>query len=357
MAPPAVWIEAVPKVADKKYTFACYRREVSAKQAQQLLRDTKYPFQRELRPWHVAEQRWLIDHGQLRVGMEVHFAVFELTGVRYQINAVHTMTALAQSGKTWQFVFIDHFVNTEEDVAKLYATFDQHLKRSWRNVYAVQPVFQAQNLPPLILDRLGGITNLLASGFRAEVQFRANEGFALLKNAVTRIALMESWLPEIQEFLLTIPAKKRGNKAYSENRGFLLRSSVLAIALVTYRFAPGLAAQFWPKIAEDSGLQLGDPQRALLYYLRTHGTRQATIPEYVRVVASAWNHFVNAHVLRELPGRSGTVRPASMPIRIEKTPHDGEWHYGYLGYDGTIYKKNPHILGRHVELTTTPDGP
>lgn len=328
------------------WSFTCYPQEVTAAEAADILRTTAYPFQRPLRSWHVARQRWLIDHGELRAGTEVHFAVWATTGVRYQINGVHTLTALAQSGHTWRFTFIDHVVHSEEEVARLYASFDQHLRRSWRNIYAVNPVFQRQALPPLILDRLGGITNLLALGFERRVQFRAHEGLPFLTTAALRIALMESWLPEIREFLRTIPAKKGDNKSYQENRNLLLRSSVVAIALVTYRFAPALATQFWPQVASDNGLLLGDPKRALLYYLRRTNTRQVEIPTYVRVVASAWNHAVNGRSLRELPGRPGQVLDPQLPIVIEQTPHDGKAHYGYLGRDGTIHQRHPKPLER-----------
>jgi hypothetical protein len=301
---------------------------VSPQQARELLRDTVYERQRPLRPYRVTELRLLLEQeGHFRPGTVVSFAVWKDHGT-YCINGQHTLAALgATTGGPYWLQFEEHRVSSMEEVDWLYTTYDRNLQRSWIDLYKADSRLAALDLPGSCIEKLGGTVPILATGFEQVTRF-ANPAWApLLKNPVIRFALMRDWSAEMTAFHTDCHGP-------SSIRKLLTRVSVLAVILVTYRYAPDFAHQFWPMVARDSGLTEGHPAHALLRYLRETGTRTVEPSTYQRTVASAWNAYVLNRHRSKLQPRAGRL-----PILIAYTPHDGKAHYRYLSDMGDIWHR------------------
>lgn len=314
-----------------KFAFHTYPLLVSPKQARDTIAETEYPFQRPLRAYQVAFLAALIAHRQLREGTTISFAAFRRTRQRYMINGRHTMTALGQSsGPAYPLQFEVFEVDTEDEVSRLYQSFDRNLPRSWKDLYRADTLLHRQELPPTVLDKLGGVTQLLVSGFQQTYHFTGRAWYPILKNAYVRFNLMYDWMGELENLHNGLA----GQSVTGGTRKLLMRASVLSLALITYRFQPHLAHTFWPRLARDSGLLEGEPEWALLRYLREFTTRALDPATYQRTVAAAWNCSYNKRPVGKLQPRK-----ASEPLLLLGTPHDGEGHYGYLGADGTVYRE------------------
>lgn len=302
-------------------------RLVSPAEAHALLAQTEYPFQRPLRWYQVAFLNKLIEHRQLREGTTITFTVYRRTGQRYCINGRHTLTALAQStGRPYLLQFEEYPVDTDEEVSRLYQSYDRNLSRSWKDLYwADATLHHLDDVPPSLLEKLGGVTRLLATGFVHLAGTRRQPWDYLLKNPAFRFRLMYDWVAEMRQMQAALSG------ATTSTRRQLLRASVLAVALITYRFQPQRAPAFWSRLARDSGLSEGEPAWALLRYLREFGTRHIEPATYQRTVAAAWNLYYNGRPVRKLQ-----PRPLTLPLLLLGTPHDGLQPYGYLGPDGEI---------------------
>lgn len=334
--------------------FHTYPVLVSPKKAREDRAASEYPFQRPLRPYQVAYLRVLIEQGQadlqakrypirgLRPGTTVTFAVFRDHNQRYCINGRHTLTALGETtGQAYPLQYEEYQVDTEEEVSCLYQSYDRNLARSWKDLYRADVYLQQQEFPPYVLEKLGGVTQLLATGFQAQSGFSGRTWAPLLKNPYIRFALMYDWLQELENFRAGLAGTT------TSTRKLLYRSSVLAIAVVSYRFQSEKAHRFWPRLARDSGLTEGEPEWALLRYLRETPTRSVHPATYQRTVAAAWNLYFNRRPVTKLQPRLIT-----QPILLLGTPHDGTTHYSYLDKNGGVCRE-PRAMAELEQSTET----
>ena len=297
---------------------------VSPKQAREILQAEAYVGQRPLRPYQVRYLQGLIERGHLRAGTSIAFAV--LAGQRHLINGQHTLTALGQTSGAPIWLQLEEIrVATLEEVGVLYESYDRNLARSWADLYHADAALQQYELAPKHLSALGAACTPLAIGFQVvDRQFHAHSWAVVLKDAQIRFALMAAWQDEMRNF----SASCQGPGSV---RRLLTRGSVLSVALVTYRFQPEAAQQFWPSLARDSGLTEGEPAHSLLRWLRDTPTRRLETAAYQRVVAAAWNAAFQGRQLFKLSGR----QPAQ-PILIAGTPHDGTVCKRYLTDAGQV---------------------
>jgi len=304
---------------------------VSPARAKEDLAAATYPWQRPLRPYIVQFQLNLIQQGHLRNGTIISFAVFRKTGQRYCVNGQHTLKALSEyQGRAILLQYEEHEVDTEEEVSRLYQSYDMNLTRSWKDRIRADSALRDKEIPPKALEKLSGVTQLLANGFAQQFRFGGRPWDPLLKDTIIRVNLMENWLPELNDFL----AGLKGARSNIHDK--LYRASVFAVALVTYRWQPTVAHQFWPRLAHNSGLERGEPEWLLMQYLQEHTTRVVEPTLYQRTVASAWNHYFNQKNIVTFTGRVGAARE---PICLDGTPHDGKAHYSYLRPDGLVIRQ------------------
>jgi hypothetical protein len=303
---------------------------VDPRMAQRLLTtDATFPQQRPLRPRHVAYLAWVIARGRFRPGTTITLARIGKQGPRFLINGRHTLTALSETtGAPIWLQIEEHQVPTLEDVAWLYQTYDTGMPRSLPDLYRADPGLLAHHFPPTAIRQLAGASTHLAWGFtRSRSHAHALHLHALLRDIRVKIALMESWHAELALVRQDLDRKPRSVTKYLD------RAAVMAIMLVTYRYAPAQAQQFWPRLASDSGLVSGDPAHTLLRWLRDTDAHQLRLDDYPRYPAAAWNAFVAHKTLGRMRADEGSV-----PLTLAGTPHQGKAHLAYVAQDGTVLR-------------------
>jgi len=267
---------------------------------------------------HVRFLRHLLRTGHWRQGAEIHVA--RIGRDQFLINGQHTLTAIiAEQRDTWlSIVTID--VDTLNDVARLYETFDRNLHRSLEDIYQSDPTIGGLGWTRLQLKAVSGAVGLLATGCAQEARFA--DIVLALRDPFVRAELIRDWSPE-------------ATRVFTEVRGQLrrtfYRSGVLAVVLATYRYQPDAASTFWPAVCRDSGLTVGMPARALVHFLLATPARLMRGEPYSRHVAVAWNAaYEHRNVDTLVP------RAVGNPIRLAGTPHNGMVNLYYVDGQGTV---------------------
>ena len=93
------------------------------------------------------------------------------------------------------------------------------------------------------------------------------------------------------------------------------------------------AVEFWRGVAFDDGLRLGDPRKTLREWLINTGIynsarttikkNQVALPMSVRVIASAWNKWIEGEEFK----RVRIPDNVTLPLKIRETPYDSNWRY------------------------------
>lgn len=306
---------------------------LSPDDATAILTKERYERQRPLRPHKIREQGHLLATGHLRPCTPLSFALYG--DRRYLVNGQHTLAALqAWDGPGYWFTIEEFTVTREADIATLYTTYDGHLGRTLADRYLATGHSDAYGLSPTQINRLGGAVPILAQGF-AQRSYHSYETFApLLRDFQIRDALIADWSPEMV-YLMT---SCEGNRL---ERRYLLRASVLAVALVTQRYQPASAQRFWPALVANSGLIKETPAHTLLDWFRRYDVRKYAPEVYQRYVATAWNAHYETRPLKALhvPTRKG-----SEPIVLAGTPHTGKETVGYLTLAGDVVHDPTRLL-------------
>lgn len=128
-----------------------------------------------------------------------------------------------------------------------------------------------------------------------------------------RVEAMEFWLPEAFKFLEIA-------HGMSENSDIVIgRRAVFSVVLVTLKFQPEKAVDFWGGLMADDGLARFDQRKVLLGFLRSNRARSLKSHVYPRYVALAWNAYFRDEVVRTL-----RVQDATRDMFILGTPYNGK---------------------------------
>lgn len=105
----------------------------------------------------------------------------------------------------------------------------------------------------------------------------------------------------------------------------LLRKTPLALALVTFRYAPDVALRFWPVAAANDGLNVNDPRRQLLRGMTTNnntpGGQQRQRRDW-QIALMCWDAFANNKHLDKFNFARRIDAIALTPIRLKRDASD-----------------------------------
>lgn len=188
--------------------------------------------------------------GRFVPGTPIYFGQLP-DGTLLLLNGQHTLWAIVASEKPMELTIIVRGVADEDEAGRLYAVFDIHRVRSFRDSYKAID----GDTPDSIRTRCTAAMNMIMGGFTPRTKY--------IRPRPEIIAAVEPFEDAI-ELLRQLLA----DGATSETRTFMLRVPMLAVVLITLREQPSTAIEFWGRFLKDDGLKKGAPQRALLAYLR-----------------------------------------------------------------------------------------
>lgn len=307
---------------------------ISPRQARTMVETEVFPGQRPVREHHVTYLAQLMRLHHFAQGTTLSFAT--LGKQRFLINGLHRLTALGRSQEPLWFWVEERRVERMAEIADLYGVYDKNLPRSWADLYRVDSDIQETMLAPKHINKLGGALGVLVSGFQQPTGYASDMLWqGLLRNPRVRKGLILAWVPEMRQFVTHCQGP-------GSIRTVLERASVLAVALVTWRFQPAGAATFWGRVAADSGLVAGEPEHTLLRWLRESPVRSVLPTLYPRYVAEAWNAAQLGKVFpRAHAGEAG-------PLRLAGTPHTGKQHVHYVNAAGEPLRE-PEPWGEEMQ--------
>jgi len=232
-------------------------------------------------------------------------AFADIGGRLIMVNGHHRMAAQAASGVDIEWSVVIYPCKSEADVAALYARFDTNVrKRTDENVMSAMGVSTILGVTPTIARAVWRAAPTLAINMVAS---KKDDDYLSRHIADDRLAVVQSYAPEAKAF------QKAFANAHLKASKRMLSGSVTAVAMVTFRARPELAAPFWKGMAENDGLRRGDPRATLLQWLQDNSMRGLSAPTIYATVR-AWNAFCEGKELT-------IIRMASTPLRIAGTSY------------------------------------
>lgn len=236
------------------------------------LRDTcHFELQRPISEGNVKRLAHEMEAGRFIPGLQVYLCVLP-DGRKAIVNGNHTLEAVARSGISLLLTITEQPVATIEEAGRIYAVFDTQKVRSWSD--SLRGVGK-EEVP--FGTRLVSAVALIERKFSGTTQKNASRPERL--DAVDRYLEAASRLQE---------AVHGGT---TEATNMMRRAGILSVALETSLHQPSMSIEFWGRVAHDDGLKKGDPEKALLSWLRNQGNTSGTGSQvaHARAAALAWN--------------------------------------------------------------------
>lgn len=262
----------------------------------------KYSKQRGIRGPSVAMLAEAMRRGRFTTNT-MKFAL--LRDGRYLINGQHTLSAIIQANVSLILPVQDFVVETEEDIAFLYYHEDTNRKRGFTDSVRAVDFEEKHGLTRTQIKQTAAALRWIKGNFGVDRD---------AMDSVQQDDLLE-WIPlyswEVYAMYRAI------SPCTSDVRNLVTKQAVLSVALITLRYAPEKAFEFWKQVARDDGLSQYDPRKTLRTYLATktvrHRQDSLRLQGYAvsRAVALAWNAWSKNKDLRFI-----LVRETTCPLDL-----------------------------------------
>jgi hypothetical protein len=284
---------------------------VTPQMAQSWLESSKYLSQRPVSNEIVqkyaddmARGLWMLSNDNIVIGIRP-------TG-EHLLNGQHRLNAVIRSGLPQLFNVDRMTFSSDVDMDLCYALMDQGKRRSFADSVRALGTADLIGISPTTATAAAAAMLLAAAGFRRNMgTYRAKTLFA---NAKVKHDVMVAWKTPIYAYCRNIQG------ASGKTRNWFMRAPVMAVGIVTMRWTPEKATDFWYRLSNNDGLLKGTPEHALYEILTNFEVSQRGADWYSRAVANCWNAFMQNRPLN-------IVRVyrehESSPILIKGTPWDG----------------------------------
>lgn len=252
---------------------------LTAVQANQVLLHGTYDGQRRISPAHVEVLADIMKRGGWEPKDKIDFAL--LDGDLILVNGYHRMSAQVASGKSILWTIVVHQCKTLNEVRALYYKFDTNTKIRGG----------AQILNGINFAEQTGLARQTAKALYDAMPFIA-AGFSTAKRDqdVLTSRVMDRRLAMAAEYVKAAQLYEDCLGRLQPKVGAKFRSGgVTAVALVTLRYQPVRAEEFWSGAASNDGLRKGDPRLALYNDLITRNLNVGVSVQPIFVPAYAWN--------------------------------------------------------------------
>lgn len=261
---------------------------LSAVQANQVLMHAAYEGQRKIVSSHVAVLADIMKSGGWLPKNQIDFA--SLDGKLILVNGYHRMNAQVKSGKSVLWTIVVHPCSTMNEVRALYYKFDTNTKtRGTAQILNGINFAEQTGLSRTTAKSLYDAIPVIAAGFSKAIRDRD-----VLTTRVTdrRLAMAQEYVGAArlyEECLGRLPVKL-GSKFRT--------AGVTAVALVTLRYQPSKAKEFWSGTAQNDGLHKGDPRLALHNDLISRSMNVGSQIQSVFAPAYAWNAWFDGREIK-----------------------------------------------------------
>lgn len=270
-----------------------------------------YGKQRKVRSQQVDRLTDAMNRGIFLGCTDISFTQVAFGGDWKQTDGQHRLHAIVKSGKPQWLVVKWYDAEVENERANIYGGTDRGLPRSTRDNLIAHELYSDIGLTKTQVSYLQAGVRVLAGGFTRTASMYSIADDLLMEG-------MRRYKGEASQFFRAIAGGDSGLTSR------LCSSPTLAVALLTFRYQPDLAEDFWSRIAANSGLRLGEPEHSAVRLLTKYTVKMLGVPKYSRSIGAAWNARVEGRSIVTLPSN-----PAK-PIRLLGTSYSGRENRFYL---------------------------
>jgi hypothetical protein len=277
-----------------------------------LLEHWSYKRQRNIRNARILAYIRMIEDGDWRFRMEMNVGVLP-DGTYYLLNGYHRLTAMTRVSNPQAFMpvrFTFLALKDQEEAADYYSVLDKNGTRSDADDIRAHNLSQQLGVSPDLLRAGTSSGALIMTDFTGG---RSNsEKSALGRSSPARIRFLRDWAAELQAANdILKPVHDRVKKMFQ-------RQAVLAVMLMTLKYVPDRAPEFWTKAAVGEWLRVGDPEMTLRNFLIANKVGATHEHLYARFVANCWNAFYRYEKMTRTQVHREGIQD---PIVIDGTPY------------------------------------
>lgn len=251
----------------------------------------------------------------------IKFAI--LNSQRVMTNGQHTLLAVIESGSTVLLPVADFVVDSQDDIAKLYFHEDTQRRRNFGDSIRALALPESLKVSPTDIKRCASALKWIKGSF------------GVVRQTMNSISYddFHEWVP------LWINEAKLISAAISpcENdiRNMITAQSLYSVALITARYRPDMAVEFWKQVAQDDKLERYDPRKTIRNWCianRAIASNDYRISGYVvsRAAILAWNAWIDGRTLRYI-----NVKEKAGIVSIYGTPYNGRQSADFLSLNAS----------------------
>lgn len=282
--------------------------DISPEFAANVLEHLNFEGQRKRRDGNITKHKYRILRGRWIESFPVTFCRLP-NGQLVLVDGQHRLRAIADSGITVGVTFAIVAAENMNEVRHIYAGFDEvDSARSVGEVCEAAEVGVRLGFAKNYLNKVFIALPILGNEMEPPAGSSKAPGNQQLWDVDNRIEEAVRWAEEAHKMWKVIDSAK------GKLRTKLQGSGVLALGMYTFRHQATKADEFWTKVADDSGLDAGDPRKTLNTYLKESNAKVGSVRTMVLAPATAWNAYYQHRPLT-------LIRCfANSPIKILGTP-------------------------------------
>lgn len=226
------------------------------------------------------------------------------------VNGHHRMRAQIESGQDILWNIAIHKCASESELRGLYYRFDTNLrKRSASNIMDGVGFADDADIRKETAKALWGAAQLIKDGMRFRRYSQAEGARSILTDE--RLAICHEYVEEARFYESCVKS------APGHMRRKLRNVSMFALAMVTLKNDPEKARQFWQGLAEDDGLNKGDPRKTLLMDMQARSGMSGLVAAHLMAGTRAWNAYREGRDLKiiKVTGHSIPISGTSYVVR------------------------------------------
>jgi len=282
-----------------------------------------YAHNRKLRKHHVTFLANEMRNGRFMPTAEVHL-MFR-NGEPVLVNGQHTCAAVVQYGKPVSVTVRKTIAKEAGQIAMTYAFgHDTGLRRTFNDAMGAYNLGEATGLSRRQVEALSSAIRHIKGGF---VSARSG-GHDPKQSPADIVEYIYAWAAEAKVlFSVTYYCDKEINR-------LLTKTGVLSVAIITIRYQPEKALEFWRGVSMPDGILWGDPRmtarRAMEDSKGRAGTKAVTPAKLSRQIARLWNAYYAGEELKII-----RINDEIAPIKLMGTPYGGKQSEDFLSLNST----------------------
>lgn len=260
--------------------------------AETILTNLNYSHQRLIRPKHVEMLSTQMKNHEFTPGTQISFGELPDNSL-HLVNGQHRLKAVISSETPIMFQILITSCKDETELNTLWRRNDRMVvPRTISDIIHSEGIASHHNLRINVAQAVYQAMLVINSKFR--LTSRHADPY-LMRSDEARLKMAKDWWEyaiNFQTATQTAPSKVKRT---------IYNAGVTAVGLVTFKYQPEKAHEFWYGLSENDGLRKDDPRNTYVRYLyNTERAKGKSHVETAKAVSCAWNSFFQDKTLSQI---------------------------------------------------------